>query len=354
MSVEVHNPGDDMALVRYVAPDELRVREPFIDLFPVEPAMLATITESMRKNGYDLSKSINIWSDENVVVDGHTRLRAAIAAGINSVPICYHNFVDEDEALRYAVANQRDRRNITGADIFRCIELVHKRKTAGRPEKSASREANFGKAAEETAGVVGVSRATVERSLTVINAADEEPDLKQDVLEGRRSINGAATEVRKRKQKRKEVKIVGVEHVGTTLVGGIEEPPPVDPDPPVQPVDPDPPGPIVAEIELNDEERAWLESLPLRPLVDTRKFDLDVLVYWNFWGHFKSLRDDMLQRIGTTAPEFAGPIYAAVDRLGSMPPPDTWTLCETCQGAGRVGQEDCSKCHGGGYVIPGF
>ena len=335
MSVEVHNPGDDTAFVRYVAPDELRVREPFLDLFPVKPAMLATIAGFMREHGFDRSKPINVWLGENVVVDGHTRRLAAIDAGIDLVPVCYHDFADEDEALCYAIANQCDRRNMTNADILRCIELVDKRKRWGGDRKSeeikASRDALIGKSAAETADIVGVSQATVERARTVLDAADEEPDVKQAVLENKMSINAAAKEATKRKRRKRKMAAAA--------------PPPVQSDPLL---------PTSATVEVTDEERAWLDSLCLRPQVDACRFDVDALIYCYFSGKFEALRGEMLQRIGMSPSEFASTLYAAVDRLGSTPPPDTWALCPKCDGAGRVGHKKCHKCHGGGYVIPGF
>src|SRR4051812_7277760 len=48
----------------------------------------------------------------NLVFDGHTRRRSAIDVGID-VLVYYHDFRDEDAAFEYAVANQRDRRDLT-------------------------------------------------------------------------------------------------------------------------------------------------------------------------------------------------------------------------------------------------
>jgi hypothetical protein len=95
---------------------------------------------------------------------------------------------DEDAAIRYAIPDQRDRRNLTNADLMRFIEAVDRRKTAGRPEKLASTEANFEKSAEQTARIVGTSRATVERARAIIDHAEEDPAIKEAVLRGRKSI----------------------------------------------------------------------------------------------------------------------------------------------------------------------
>ena len=38
------------------------------------------------------------------------------SAGVD-VLVCFHDFSDKDAAMDYAVANQRDRRNLTDAEI---------------------------------------------------------------------------------------------------------------------------------------------------------------------------------------------------------------------------------------------
>ena len=110
--------------------------------------------------------------------NGHTRLHAAIAAGIDDVPVVLRAFFDEDTAVEYAIHCQRDRRNLSDADILRWIAEVDKRRSkqeraamAGRPkagENLASSEAKFNrqerKSAQQTADIVGTSRAKVEQA----------------------------------------------------------------------------------------------------------------------------------------------------------------------------------------------
>jgi len=96
---------------------------PFNKLFPIDPMMLQTIQEYIQKHGYDHSQPIIVWKERGAIVDGNTRFVAARNVGIQDVPIIYKSFADEDEALEYAIHNQRDRRNISDADLMRCIEL---------------------------------------------------------------------------------------------------------------------------------------------------------------------------------------------------------------------------------------
>ncbi|MGQ9688863.1 MAG: hypothetical protein ACUVXF_08780 [Desulfobaccales bacterium] len=110
--------------------------------------------------------------------------------GIPEVQVHYKSFEREDEARAYAIHLQKNRRNLTDAEIIRCIEALDRRKQAGRPsEKLASSDANFkkGKSAQETAKVVGVSQIKVERARTVLAQAPEE--VKEAVKAGEMSIN---------------------------------------------------------------------------------------------------------------------------------------------------------------------
>ena len=83
----------------------LKMEEPFRNLFPIRQTVLAEIIDDMNVNGFDFGHSIVVW--KMIVVDGHTRLKAAIAAGLETVPVICRQFNDENEALEYAIRCQR-------------------------------------------------------------------------------------------------------------------------------------------------------------------------------------------------------------------------------------------------------
>ena len=198
-------------------PKDLKTREPFEGLFPIDPAMLATITASMKADGFDEAQPIVVW--QGTVIDGHTRLAAAIAAGIVDVPIARKRLVDEDKALAYAIHNQRDRRNMTSADMLRCIAIVDRRKAAGERTDLASSDARSPdgkprpKSSAETAAIVGTSPATVERARTILDSGDAE--LRKAVDDGKMSIAGAAAAVKEKRMAEKP--ILGKKHAEGTL-----------------------------------------------------------------------------------------------------------------------------------------
>jgi hypothetical protein len=82
-------------------------------------------------------------------------------------------------ALVSAIHLHRNRRNLTDAEIIRYIKALDRRKRRGGDHKclmfqrksKASNKA-IEKSAKETAKVVGVSRAKVERARTVLEHAD--------------------------------------------------------------------------------------------------------------------------------------------------------------------------------------
>ena len=170
----------------------IKTASPFRDLFPIQERILDEIYWGIQKNGYDYSKPIILWeSHDSIVIDGHTRLRAARKAGLCKIPVVLKVFLDEDEALQYAIRCQRNRRNLTANEILTCIAELDRRRKAGRPgnDKLAQYCANFGKSAQETAGILGVSVRKVEQARTVLDKAPE--DIKEAVKSGEITINAA-------------------------------------------------------------------------------------------------------------------------------------------------------------------
>jgi protein gp37 len=205
-------------MIRIVDPKSLATREPFSTLFTIDAHVLDAITEDMAAEGYDRSKPIDVWLGEGVVIDGHTRLKAALAAEIEEVAVFDHFFADEDDALEYAIKNQRDRRNWTDAEITRAVMALDERKKHGAEpggrgnQYAETKENESGKAqpcalpktAERTAEILGVSPRKVEQTRTVLDHADE--DTKAAVLSGEQTINSAYNTTQKRRREEKLVK----------------------------------------------------------------------------------------------------------------------------------------------------
>jgi len=196
--------------MQHIASDKLKTQSPFDSLFPVSDTVLDAVADHMREHGYDESQPIVVWDRTQdgqnlIVIDGHTRLHAARRVELPDVCVAAVKFAGEDEALEYAIHNQRNRRNLTDADLLRCIEALDRRKQQGERTDLASPDAKLAsgtsrrKSAVATAKMVGTSQTKVERGRTVLAYAD--PETKEAVLSGKKSIQKAYTETQwQRKQ----------------------------------------------------------------------------------------------------------------------------------------------------------
>lgn len=200
---------------------EVKTSAPFNELFDIKEEVVEAIAEHMRGYGFDFARPIVLWADKKIVIDGHTRLEAARRAGLVQISCREFPFRDEDTALAYAIHNQRNRRNMTEAEILRCIEALDRRKSHGGDRRSedfiASSEAlkdeegelkssgkRKAKSAQKTAEIVGTSRAKVEKARSVL----ADPEEKEAVLDGKKSIHQASRAV-----KEKRLKVVPYEPV---------------------------------------------------------------------------------------------------------------------------------------------
>jgi hypothetical protein len=178
-------------------PKTLKFKSPFSKLFVRTPAMVEAIAASIKAEGFRLAEPVVCW--DGVVIDGHTRIEAARLAGCGNVYGVSINFPDEQAAIEYAIARQRNRRNLTEAELLRCVLELDKRKTAGRPSGEKlpqdcgnSEDRHERTSASTTAATLGISPRKVEQARTVLDHAPE--PVKAAVQAGEMSINAAYRE----------------------------------------------------------------------------------------------------------------------------------------------------------------
>jgi ParB family chromosome partitioning protein len=191
---------------KWVNTDSIEIDNDFEGLYSRKEKLVETIAKDIRENGYDEATPIICCERKEEdghrilrVIDGHTRLAAAKKAGLQKVLVSVQDFPDKDIALLRAIYYQRERRNMSDADIYICAGRVDKLKRTGRKsnaEKLASGEANLGKSAERTAVIVGTSKTIIERVRYIRANADEQT--KQDVRDGKKTINRAYNETRRK------------------------------------------------------------------------------------------------------------------------------------------------------------
>lgn len=185
--------------------DELTVREPFSILFEITTEALNSVRERMETEGFDMGQPIHVWEEADgnlTVVDGHTRLRAAVLVELESVPVHIHLFADEQEALWYALRNQRDRRHTSGKDIIRAVEIVDEVAAHGGDRRSDDFKGSEEplKSADRTAETIGVSASTVKRA----RAVNADPEVKAEVEAGVLTLAPAAKKARANKKAAKQ------------------------------------------------------------------------------------------------------------------------------------------------------
>lgn len=178
-------------------PEMLLTQAPFNSIFPIQTPVLQRIVDRMKKIGFDPAHPILVWKrgSDAVVIDGHTRLQAALSLGIRDIPVIFREFDNPGDALDYAVSQQVERRNMTPADMLRYIEAADKLLERGR-KKLAPNGANseghpvpHGKSAAKLAEVLNVSLRKAERLRKVAREGSDET--KKALCNGDISVNKA-------------------------------------------------------------------------------------------------------------------------------------------------------------------
>jgi hypothetical protein len=109
----VSNEGDNDRW-KFMDPKEVKTHDAFEDALTIDKKLLQEITNDMGLNGYRPSEPIfmGTWpgQEEPVVVDGHTRRQAAIAAGVPQVPVVIERFHSFKVASEEFAKSQTKRR----------------------------------------------------------------------------------------------------------------------------------------------------------------------------------------------------------------------------------------------------
>lgn len=182
---------------------DLKVEEPFSILFPVGRETLEGIRMDMESNGYDDAFPIIVWGEKGIVVDGHTRFTAALAVGLETVPVLIRNFEDEDDAILYAFHLQRNRRNLADEDILRCLQLldsIDKNRDEGGEDGRRTRRDQI----KERASELGTSESKIDKAKKVMEYADD--SIREAVETGEKSINQAFNEMQDMRRESGELK----------------------------------------------------------------------------------------------------------------------------------------------------
>lgn len=196
------NSGAEVMAQR-ISLDKITVHPTFQSLLPINEKELANIVSDMEENGFDKSKPVCIWREENVLIDGYTRFTAAREAGLTEIYKYEMSFETEQQALEYAMKQQLNRRNLNDAGKLLLIEKLDNLRNPGRKSTDSDDEDEpRGKSAQALAETLGIGTRTVERARHVLANADEET--LEEVRSGKTSINQAAKKIKQQKDEEKK------------------------------------------------------------------------------------------------------------------------------------------------------
>lgn len=164
--------NNGLKLSENILVEKIEEHEKFKNLFSIDKTLLNRITVDMEKNNFDSSQPVHIWvtkgddgKEHNYLIDGYTRVAASKMAGIKMIPYFKHTFETFEEAHRYALHLQTDRRNLNGIDLLKNIQELM------GSDYIQSLEGNKNEAIGKE---LGVSEKTVERANKVNSMASDE------------------------------------------------------------------------------------------------------------------------------------------------------------------------------------
>jgi ParB family chromosome partitioning protein len=174
-------------LARMMRTSEIRTDPVLERIFAIKEETLEAVIQSMKESGYDKAEPVVIWKGKNIVVDGHTRLKAAITAGVIEIPVEEKEFTSLDDAKEYTKKRQINRRNLNQSEIYEvAVGLQNKEERDGS-----------GRAAEILAKELGISATTINHARAV--AASAPPEVIDRIKQNKMSINQAYNLSRKKK-----------------------------------------------------------------------------------------------------------------------------------------------------------
>ena len=87
----------------------------FEKMLAMDESVIAAMTDSMKNEGFKPGHELHIWHRDGkyILIDGHIHRNCAMKAGLTSVPCIIHHFETLDEAKKYAIYEQTNRRNLS-------------------------------------------------------------------------------------------------------------------------------------------------------------------------------------------------------------------------------------------------
>ena len=180
----------DSERIQMVEISKLKFDKDFKELFAQEPEKVERIAHDMKEHGFDKSQPI-IATKDGSILDGNSRYMAAKQIGIKYVPVVYKDFTDKNEALKYELHLQLDRRNLSDAEVFAMFKKLEEMKQSAKSEGKSTEDFTDAKLAER----LKKSERQVQKMRELSKKADEQTLDK--VASGEITINQVYSKVKK-------------------------------------------------------------------------------------------------------------------------------------------------------------
>ena len=180
----------DSERIQLVAISNLKFDKDFKELFAQEPEKVERIAHDMKEHGFDKSQPI-IATKDGSILDGNSRFMAANQIGIKYIPVVYKDFADKNEALKYELHLQLDRRNLSDSEVFAMFKKLEEMKQSAKSEGKSTEDFTDAKLAVQ----LNKSERQIQKIRELTKKADEQT--LEKVASGAITINQAYSEVKK-------------------------------------------------------------------------------------------------------------------------------------------------------------
>ncbi len=168
---------------------DIHLQEELVNKFKMDEETKNRIKDDMQLNGFSKAHPLHVWQSEGkfILVDEHTRFKAATELGLSHIWAQIHQFKDLNEALTYSMQEQFNRRNITDSELFKEYEILRLEEVNGRKLTM-----------QEKADKLKKSKRHLSKIEEITKKADAQTI--QDIREGKTSINKVYNEIKKKEQ----------------------------------------------------------------------------------------------------------------------------------------------------------
>jgi Trp operon repressor len=174
--------SDASVLAKMKRLSELKKHPELETIFAINPDTLDAVVESMSLNGYDRAQPIVLgrFDDDEFIVDGYTRFKAASLAKIDEVPVDAKDFENLQAAIHYCFRRQAERRNLSQAEIYNAAVRLN------MPAQKIAKE-------------LGVGVSNITRAKKIEREAD--PDDVEAIKNNKKTINQVYNSIKTSKPK---------------------------------------------------------------------------------------------------------------------------------------------------------